>query len=80
MKVTIVENDKNKTDWNNVGIGVIFCDGHNYFHNYFMKVEEIYDASENYFNAVSLATGELIVFMPDCRVKIVDAELLVKER
>jgi hypothetical protein len=78
MKVTIVDNGKNKTRWDYVEIGAVFRDGPP--DDYFMKIEEIYDASENYFNAVSLATGELVVFMPDCFVKIVDAELLVKER
>ena len=78
MKVTIVDNGKNKIPWDYVEIGAVFRDGPP--DDYFMKIEEIYDASENYFNAVSLATGELIVFMPDYRVKIVDAELVVKER
>jgi hypothetical protein len=78
MKVTIVDNGKNKIPWDYVEIGAVFRDGPP--DDYFMKIEEIYDASENYFNAVSLAAGELVVFMPDYRVKIVDAELVVKER
>jgi hypothetical protein len=78
MKVTIVDNGKNKTRWDYIEIGTVFRDGPP--DDYFMKIEEIYDARENHFNAVNLKTGELIGFMEDFYVKVVDAELVVKER
>jgi hypothetical protein len=78
MKVTIVDNGKNKTRWDYVEAGAVFRDGPP--DDYFVKTEEIYDASEDHFNAVNLKTGQLVGFMPDCFVKIVDAELVVKER
>ena len=76
MKVTIIENDKNKTGWDYIEIGVIFRDGPNYF----MKVEETYDEDKELINAVNLTTGELVGFMSDYYVKVIDAELVVKER
>ncbi len=76
MKITVLENENNKTHWEHINIGVVFHDGHNYF----MKVEETYDEDNEHINAVNLATGELVGFMPDCRVKIVDAHLMVKEK
>jgi hypothetical protein len=77
MKVTFIENDKIKTVWENIGEGIVFSHGNPV--EYFMKVEEISDQRDNVFNSVNLATGELVGFMPDCRVKIVDAHLMVKE-
>ncbi len=76
MKVTIVDNGKNKTRWDYIEIGTVFRDGPP--DDYFMKIEEIYD--EYNFNAVNLKTGQLIGFMEDYYVKVVDAELVVKER
>ncbi len=78
MKVTIIENVKNKTPWNYVEIGAVFRTDNP--SDYFVKTEEIYDARENHFNAANLKTGELVGFMPDSYVKVVDAELMVKER
>ena len=75
MKITVLENENNKAHWEHINIGVVFRDGHNYF----MKVEETYNEDNEHINAVNLATGELVRFMPDCRVKIVDAHLMVKE-
>lgn len=78
MKITFVEDNKSKTAWENIKNGAIFSDGDPI--DYFMKIEDIADQRDNIFNAVYLKTGQLTGFMPDCRVKIVDAELVVKER
>jgi len=77
MKVTIVDNSKNKTPWYMIEAGVVFSTDN--IRDYYIKINEICDGEDQPFNAVNLSTGEPVRFMTDY-VKVIDAELVVKER
>jgi hypothetical protein len=73
----IITRKRNETKqlFETIPVGSCFIDGGCVF----MKIEEIFDADDEHFNAIQLNLGSLTGFDPTSYVKPVNAELIVEE-
>jgi hypothetical protein len=74
MKITR-KNNETKQLFETIHVGSCFIDGGCVF----MKVEEIFDADDDCYNAIQLNLGSFTHFDPTSYVKSVNTELIVEE-